>query len=126
MKHVSVRILLSIVVQEDLELEQLDVKTAFLHGELQEKIYMTPPEGYESQFKKNEVCLLKKSLYGLKQAPRQWNENLGNYMTEIGFARGSYDNCAYVKVLHDGSRIYLLLYVATCLWLRKICKILLS
>lgn len=110
-KHVSIRILLNIVVQEDLELEQLDVKTAFLHGELKEKIYMTPPEGYESRFKKNEVCLLNKSLYGLKQAPRQWNEKFDNYMTEIGFVRGSYDNCAYIKVLPDGSRIYLLLYV---------------
>lgn len=67
-KHVSIRILLTIVVQEDLELEQFDVKTAFLHGELKEKIYMTPPEGYESQFQEDEVCLLNKSLYGLKQS----------------------------------------------------------
>ena len=110
-KHVSIRILISIVVQENLELEQLDVKTAFLHGELKEKIYMTPPEGYESQFKDDEVYLLNKSLYGLKQAPRQWNEKFDKYMAEIGFVRGSYDNCAYTKVLPDGSRIYLLLYV---------------
>lgn len=110
-KHVSIRILLSIVAQENLELEQLDVKTAFLHGELREKIYMSPPQGYESQFKDNEVCLLNKSLYGLKQAPRQWNEKFDNYMSEIGFVRGSYDNCAYTKVLPDGSRVYLLLYV---------------
>lgn len=68
-KHVSIRILLTLVAQEDLELEQLDVKTAFLHGELTEKIYMTPPEGYDCVFKKDEVCLLNKSLYGLKQAP---------------------------------------------------------
>ncbi|KAG7598335.1 Reverse transcriptase RNA-dependent DNA polymerase [Arabidopsis suecica] len=110
-KHVSIRILLAIVAQEDLELEQLDVKTAFLHGELKEKIYMAPPEGYESMFKPNEVCLLNKSLYGLKQAPRQWNEKFDNYMTEIGFTRSNYDSCAYIKVLEEGSVMFLLLYV---------------
>ncbi|CAA7062683.1 unnamed protein product [Microthlaspi erraticum] len=110
-KHVSIRILLSIVAQEDLELEQLDVKTAFLHGDLKEKIYMTPPEGYGQMFKENEVCLLNKALYGLKQAPRQWNEKFDNYMSEIGFVRSNYDSCAYVKSLSDGSLMYLLIYV---------------
>ena len=110
-KHVSIRILMSIVAQEDLELEQLDVKTAFLHGELKEKIYMVPPEGYEEMFKEDEVCLLNKSLYGLKQAPKQWNEKFNAYMSEIGFIRSLYDSCAYIKELSDGSRVYLLLYV---------------
>ncbi|KAG7591060.1 Zinc finger CCHC-type superfamily [Arabidopsis thaliana x Arabidopsis arenosa] len=110
-KHVSIRVLLTIVAQEDLELEQLDVKTAFLHGELKEKIYMTPPEGYESMFKKNEVCLLNKALYGLKQAPKQWNEKFDNFMKEIGFEKSNYDSCAYTKVLLDGSMMYLLIYV---------------
>ncbi|KAG7532793.1 Reverse transcriptase RNA-dependent DNA polymerase [Arabidopsis thaliana x Arabidopsis arenosa] len=110
-KHVSIRILLSIVAQEGLELEQLDVKTAFLHGELKEKIYMTPPEGYESMIKKNQVCLLNKALYGLKQAPRQWNEKFDIYMSEIGFVRSEYDNCAYTKKLGDDSLMYLLIYV---------------
>ena len=110
-KHVSIRILLTIVAQEDLELEQLDVKTAFLHGELKEKIYMAPPEGYESMFKPNEVCLLNKYLYGLKQAPRQWNKKFDNYMSEIGFIRSNYDSCACTKVLKDEFMMYLLLYV---------------
>ena len=65
-KHTSIRMLLAIVAQFDLELEQIDVKTAFLHGELEEKIYIKQPEVYIQEGKENKVCLLKKSLYGLK------------------------------------------------------------
>ena len=69
-KHTSIRMLLVIVARFDLELEQMDVKTAFLHGELEEKIYMKQPEGYILENKENKVSLLKKSLYGLKQSHR--------------------------------------------------------
>jgi len=69
-KHTSIRMLLVIVAQFDLELEQMDVKTAFLHGELEEKIYIKQPEGYIVENKENKVSLLKKSLYGLKQSHR--------------------------------------------------------
>ena len=62
--------LLAIVAQFDLELEQMDVKITFLHGELEEKIEMKQPEGYIQKDKEKKVCLLKKSLYGLKQSPR--------------------------------------------------------
>jgi hypothetical protein len=56
---------------EDLHLEQLDVKTNFLHGDLEEEIYMQQPQGYEVKGKENLVCKCKKSLYGLKQSPRK-------------------------------------------------------
>ncbi|KAG8481754.1 hypothetical protein CXB51_027217 [Gossypium anomalum] len=71
-KHSLIRALLGIVAMHDLELEQLDVKTAFLHGEFEEDIYMQQPEGFIVLEKEEYVCLLKKSLYGLKQSPRQW------------------------------------------------------
>jgi len=64
--------LLAIVVQFNLELEQMDVKIAFLHGKLEEKIYMKQPEGYIKEDKVNKLCLLKKSIYELKQSLRQW------------------------------------------------------
>lgn len=70
-KHVSIRLMLSIVVNKDYELEQLDVKTVFLHGNLDERILMDQPEGYVKPGEENKVCLLRKSLYGLKQSPRQ-------------------------------------------------------
>ena len=71
-KMTSTCIVLSIVVTEDLHLEQLDVKTTFLHGDLDEEIYMTQPQGFEVKGKENLVCKLKKSLYGLKQGPQQF------------------------------------------------------
>ena len=65
-KHSSIRTFFSIIAMHDLEHEQLDVKTAFLHGELEEEIYMDQPEGCIVPGKENYVCKLKKSLYGLK------------------------------------------------------------
>ncbi|CAJ2648559.1 unnamed protein product [Trifolium pratense] len=79
-KMTTIRVILSIVAAENLHLEQLDVKTAFLHGDLEEDIYMTQPEGFEVPGKENLVCKLNKSLYGLKQAPRQWYKKFNEFM----------------------------------------------
>ncbi len=109
-KHSSIRTLLSIVAMRDYELEQLDVKTAFLHGELDEDIYMDQPEGFVIPGKEDFVCKLKKSLYGLKQSPRQWYKRFDSFMLSNGFKRSNYDSCVYLKTV-NGSAIYLLLYV---------------
>ncbi|WVZ61696.1 hypothetical protein U9M48_011528 [Paspalum notatum var. saurae] len=109
-KHSSIRMLLSLVAMHDYELEQLDVKTAFLHGELDETIYMDQPEGFVVPGKENLVCKLKKSLYGLKQSPRQWYKRFDSFMLSNGFKRSDYDSCVYLKTV-NGSAIYLLLYV---------------
>ena len=71
-KHSSIRILLALVAQLNLELVQLDVKTIFLHRDLEEEIHMTQPEGFKVDGKENMVCKLEKSLYGLNQSFRQW------------------------------------------------------
>ena len=68
------------------------MKTAFLHGELEEEIYMKQPEGFTVPGKENYVSRLKKSLYGLKQAPRQWYKRFDAFMIEQGYARCHYDN----------------------------------
>ncbi|KAG8474280.1 hypothetical protein CXB51_033820 [Gossypium anomalum] len=110
-KHSSIRALLGIVAMHDLELEQLDVKTAFLHRELKEDIYMQQPEGFTVSEKEDYVCLLKKSLYSLKQSPRQWYKRFDSFMTSHDFKRSSFDSCVYFKKNSDGSFVYLLLYV---------------
>ncbi|KAL5804930.1 hypothetical protein ACOSQ3_031730 [Xanthoceras sorbifolium] len=110
-KYSSIRILLALVAQFDLELVQLDVKTAFLHGDLEEEIYMTQPEGFRVAGKENWVCRLRKSLYGLKQSPRQWYKRFDRFMMEQRYTRNKFDHCMYFRKLQDGSFIYLLLYV---------------
>jgi hypothetical protein len=99
------------VVVEDLHLEQLDVKTTFLHGDLEEEIYMQQPQGYEVKGKENLVCMLKESLYGLNQAPRHWYLKFDRFMTEQGYSRCHSNHCVYFKRLENGSYIILLLYV---------------
>ena len=110
-KHSSIRALLGIVALHDFELEQMDVKTAFLNGELEEDIYMQQPEGFTVLGKEDYVSLLKKSLYGLKQSPRQWYKRFDLFMTTHGFKRSNFDSCVYFKRCDDGSFVYLLLYV---------------
>lgn len=69
MKLTFIRVVLHLATGLDLEVEQLNIKPVFLHGNFEEEIYMEQPEGFEIKGKKNLVCRLKKSLYGLKQAP---------------------------------------------------------
>ncbi|GKA61173.1 retrovirus-related pol polyprotein from transposon TNT 1-94 [Tanacetum coccineum] len=84
----TVRVVLAMCATYDLHLEQLDVKTAFLHGNLEEEIYMLQPEGFKQKGKENLVCRLNKSLYGLKQVPRPAHavRVVSRYMTEPGRA----------------------------------------
>lgn len=110
-KYKSIRAVLSIVAHYNLELEQLDVKTAFLHDDLEEVIYMIQPEGFEAKGNQHMVCLLKKSLYGLKQAPRQWYKKFDDFMSNHEFKRSNHDWCVYTKLTGNHGMIYLLLYV---------------
>ena len=102
LKHSSIKVLLVMVALFDLELEQLDVKTTFLLGELEEQIYMYQPEGFIILRKEDHVCLLKNSFYGLKQFPRQCYKRFDTFMIGNGYHRSEYDNCVYHKELFDG------------------------
>ena len=107
----SIRIILGLVATLDLKCEQLDVKTAFLHGELEEEIYIEQREGLKTKGKENLVCKLKKSLYGLKQAPRQWYKRFDSFMLEHGFRRLEANHCVYIKRYDQERFIIFLLYV---------------
>lgn len=107
----SIRVVLALVANMDLEIEQLDVKTAFLHGDLEEEIYMEQPEGFQEKEKEHLICKLKKSLYGLKQAPRQWYRKFESFMVDHGFKKTVSDNCVFVKRYANDDLIILLLYV---------------
>ncbi|CAH9124278.1 unnamed protein product [Cuscuta epithymum] len=109
-KMTTIRLILGIVAAENLHLEQLDVKTAFLHGDLEEDIYMAQPAGFPVSGKEKMVCKLKKSLYGLKQAPRQWYLKFDSFMQRNGYTRCKMDHCCYLKKF-ESSYIILLLYV---------------
>ena len=110
-KMSSIRTVLSLAATLDLEVEQIDVKTTFLHGNLEEEIYMKQPDGFLVEGKKDYVCRLRKSLYGLKQAPRQWYKKLESFMCEQGYKKTTYDHCVFVKSFSSDDFIILLLYV---------------
>ena len=88
----------------------MEVKTAFLNGDLDEEVYMEQPEGFVLTGNEHKVCKLVKSLYGLKQAPKQWHEKFDTVILSHGFVHNVSDNCLYTKV-HGNIVIYVCLYV---------------
>ncbi|VVA40824.1 PREDICTED: Retrovirus-related Pol poly from, partial [Prunus dulcis] len=84
-RHTTVRLILSLASINGWSLHQLDVKNAFLHGDLDEEVYMKQPQGFEDSSHPEYVCKLQKSLYGLKQAPRAWNAKFTGYLPSLGF-----------------------------------------
>lgn len=94
-KYDSLRTILSVTAAEDLELYQLDVTTAFLHGVLKEEVYLRQPEGHVIPGQETQVYRLHKSLYGLKQASRNWNEKFDEFLTKFGLVPSQADSCVY-------------------------------
>jgi hypothetical protein len=96
-KLTSIRILMSLAVTLDLDIEQMDVKIVFLHGDLEEEIYMRQPEGFVVKGKQELVCKIKRSIYGLKQSPRMWYHNFYTYILSLGFVRSKVDHYIYLR-----------------------------
>jgi hypothetical protein len=107
-KHTTLRSLLAVACAEDLELRQLDVKTAFLNGVLEEDIWMQQPPGFE-QYGPHYACHLKKAIYGLKQAPRAWHITLKHELEQLDFVVSAADPGLYM--MHKGEAVYVLVYV---------------
>ncbi|KAK8640461.1 hypothetical protein V6N13_008214 [Hibiscus sabdariffa] len=106
----SIRILLAVAAFHDYEIWQMDVKTAFLNGKLEEDVYMTQSEGFVTLENARKVCKLQRFIYGLKQASRSWNLRFNEAIQEFGFIRNEDEPCVYKKL--SGSIVsFLILYV---------------
>ncbi|KAL9250347.1 Retrovirus-related Pol polyprotein from transposon RE1-like protein [Drosera capensis] len=109
-KPANIRTVLCLALSYGWSLHQLDVKNAFLHGDLQETVYMHQLVGFRDPAAPSHVCLLKKSLYGLKKSPRAWYQRFADYVFTIGFSNSVSDHSLFIY--HRGSATaYLLLYV---------------
>ena len=109
-KFASLRLLLAYAAYKDLEIHQMDVKTAYLNGDIDAEIYMRQPEGFVVPGKEQLVCRLNKSLYGLKQAGRAWNQKMDSTLIRMRFNRAEADHCVYC-LRDDEVEMYIALYV---------------
>ena len=106
----SIRILLAIAAHFDYEIWQMDVKTAFLNGNIEEELYMVQPEGFVDPEEAGKVCKLQRSIYGLKQASWSWNLRFDEVIKGFGFVQNFEESCIYKK-LHGISVAFLVLDV---------------
>lgn len=109
-KFQTIRTLLALAARDDLHLHQMDVKTAFLNGVLEEEVYMTQPEGMVKPGSENLVCKLHRSLYGLKQSPRTWNTELHTTLLGFGFTHSTADHGLYF-LFRNSTRLFITVYV---------------
>ncbi|RVW96586.1 Retrovirus-related Pol polyprotein from transposon RE2 [Vitis vinifera] len=110
-KIASVRLLLSMAAMCSWPLYQLDIKNAFLHGDLAEEVYMEQPPGFVAQGESGLVCRLRRSLYGLKQSPRAWFGRFSSVVQEFGMLRSTSDHSVFYHHNSLGSVFYLVVYV---------------
>nr|CAN62301.1 hypothetical protein VITISV_034115 [Vitis vinifera] len=106
----SIRVLIALASIHNLVIHQMDVKTAFLNGDLEEEIYMEQPSGCVVLRKKKKVCKLVKSQYGLKQAPKQWHNKFDHVLITNGYSNNDVDKCIYNKY-EDNTCVVIYLYV---------------
>jgi len=107
-KFTTIRSLLALAAQHDLEVHQVDVKAAFLNGELEEEIYLRPPPGFRDDSKV--VWRLQRALYGLKQASKAWYDTLRKTFESLGFTRSNADHSLFYKD-EDGDLLIVAIYV---------------
>ncbi|KAL0551697.1 hypothetical protein IC582_010786 [Cucumis melo] len=106
----SIRILLSIATFYDYEIWHMDVKTAFLNGNLEESIYMVQLEGFIQKGQEQKVCKLQKSIYGLKQASRSWNIRFDTAIKSYSFEQNVDEPCFYKRIINS-TVAFLVLYI---------------
>ncbi|RVW23482.1 Retrovirus-related Pol polyprotein from transposon TNT 1-94 [Vitis vinifera] len=118
----TIRMVIALTARNGWSVYQLDVKSAFLHGELNEAVFIEQPQGYEKKGEEHKVYKLKKALYGLKQAPRAWYSRIEAYFIKEGFERCSCDCTLFIKTRDGGKILIVSLYVDDLILLRKYAK----
>ena len=100
-RYTTIRTIISLAAVFGWKLHQMDVKTTFLNGKIEEELYIEQPEDFVTNGDKFQVCKLKKALYGLKQAPRVWYARIDGYLHSLGFSKRTADSNLYSKVVHN-------------------------
>jgi hypothetical protein len=109
-RYTSIHTIIALVASMGWRLHQMDVKTAFLNGEIEEEVYIEQPDGFVIHEKESHVCRLKKSMYGLKQAPCAWYEKIDGYLMSLGFNKNVVDLNLYYNIVGDECLILVLYY----------------
>ena len=103
----SIRMFLAYSCHKNFKVYQMDVKSTFLNGDLEEEVYMEQPEGFSLTDNPNYVCKLKKALYGLKQAPRAWYYRLDKFLLDKGFKKGIVESNLYIESEGDDLLVFM-------------------
>ena len=100
-RYTSIIIIISLAAVFGWKLHQMDVKTAFLNGEVEQEVYIEQPKGFVIHDKRSHVCKLKKALYGLKQAPRAWYGRIDSFLQSLGFTKSIANPNLYIKIVQN-------------------------
>jgi hypothetical protein len=96
-RYTSMRTIIALAAKMKWKLHQMDVKTAFLNGVIEEEVYIKQPQGFEVEDRKSHVCRLKKALYRLEQAPRSWYGRIDSFLMSLGFTKSKENSNLYFK-----------------------------
>jgi len=125
-RYETIRALLAASTEAEMHIHQMDVVTAYVQGDLTERIYMEQPELFAKKGEESKVCKLKKPLYGLKQAGRAWYNKLDNFLSTIGMYKTDTNPCVYINSTEE-NRVIIVIYVddllVTSSDIRELCKI---
>jgi hypothetical protein len=113
-RYETIRYLLSYATERNLPVIHMDVETAFLHGDIEEEVYLELPPNFQESEK---LVKLKKTIYGLKQSPREWNKKITRYLTKSGFKRSDADPCLFVR--NNNEIEVIAIYVDDCILIAK-------
>ena len=118
-RHDTIRLVISLAEQKSWSIFQLDVKSTFLHGDLEEQVFVDQPPGYIKTGNEHKVYKLRKALYGLKQAPQVWYSRIEAYFLREGFLKCPYEHTLFVKITNGGKILIVCVYVDDLIFTRN-------